>query len=67
VGEGTPDNVVWLVVIRRKHVPQYDSCSSPLGRPVVESLTDHISRLEIKLREIVLETSAPVIGTIFSA
>jgi hypothetical protein len=33
----------------------------------VESLTDHISRLEIKLREIVLESSAPVIGTIFSA
>src|SRR5918995_7184895 len=68
VGEGTPDDIVRSVVIRRRNkVPQHDSSSSPLGRLVAESLTGQISRREIMRRGMALGLSAPVIGMIISA
>src|SRR5215217_4719917 len=68
VGESAPDTMVRPAVVRRrKHVPQYDSSSSPLGRLVAESLTGQISRREIMRRGMALGLSAPVIGMIISA
>src|SRR5215217_5375540 len=68
VGEGTLDDIIRPVVIRRrKQVPQYDSSTSPLGRLVAESLTGRITRREIMRRSTALGLSAPVIGMIISA
>src|SRR5215218_3211801 len=67
VGEGTLDDTIRPVVIRRrKQVPQYDSSTSPLGRLVTESLTGRITRREIMRRGTALGLSAPVIGMILS-
>ena len=68
MGESTPGDIVWSVVIRkRNYVPQYDSNSSPLGRLAAESLTGQISRREVMSRRIVLGLSSSVIGNILSS